>query len=231
MGTGKAAIHSIASDVHRAAPRASRAAALCEIGCLLFCVELIMWVVPVVPGMRTAYAGLAGMIILLLVVTHRRDRVPARELGFRFDNFLPALAHITLRFVPFVAVILAIGIASHSLSFGARFFGMLLTVPLWALLQQYMLFAFVHRRLRVVLGDGPWVTLTTTLLFALLHLPNPMLTLACAIAGYIWAQAYERTPNLYANALTHTVASALVANALPHWLLKNMVVGLNHFYR
>jgi hypothetical protein len=58
-----------------------------------------------------------------------------------------------------------------------------------------------------------------------------MLTLACAIAGYIWAKAYERSPNLFANAVTHAIASALIANSLPHWLLKNMVVGLNHFFR
>ncbi|HJQ26440.1 MAG TPA: CPBP family glutamic-type intramembrane protease [Blastocatellia bacterium] len=231
MGTGKAAIHSIAADVHPPTPQASRLAALCEIACLLICVELIMWVVPVVPEMRAAYAGLAGMIIVLLVVTHLRDRPQARELGFRFDNFLPVLGRISLRFAPFIAVILVTGLATRSLSFGARFYGMLLTVPLWALLQQYMLFAFVHRRLRVVLGDGQWVTLTTALLFALLHLPNPILTLACGVAGYIWAKAYERSPNLYANALTHTVASALIANSLPHWLLKNMVVGLNYFYR
>jgi len=231
MGTGKAAVQSIAINAHPPTPRASRADALCEIACLFFCVELIMWVVPVVPEMRTAYAGLAGMIILLLVATHLRDRPQARELGFRLDNFLPVLGRISLRFAPFIAVILVTGLASHSLSFGARFYGMLLSVPLWALLQQYMLLAFVHRRLRVVFGGGQRTVAVTALLFALLHLPNPMLTLACAVAGYIWTDAYERSPNLYANALTHAVASALIANALPHWLLKNMVVGLNHFYR
>src|SRR5205085_9066932 len=138
---------------------------------------------------------------------------------------------ISLRLAPFVALVLVIGIAAHSLRFGARFYGMLASVPLWALLQQYMLFAFVHRRLRVVLGEGPRIAIVTALLFAFLHLPNPMLTLACALAGFIWAEAYERSPNLFANALTHTVASAFIANTLPHGLLKNMVVGTNHFFR
>lgn len=208
-----------------------RRAALCEIGCLFFCVELIMWLVPLVPNMRAAYAGLAALIVVLLGVTHLRDRATARELGFRLDNFFAVLGRISLRLAPFVAALLLIGLAEHSLRFGARFYGMLLSVPLWALLQQYMLFVFVHRRLRVVLGNGDRAALASAALFALLHLPNPMLTVACAIAGTIWARAYERSPNLYAHAVTHAVASALIANSLPHWLLRNMVVGLNHFFR
>jgi membrane protease YdiL (CAAX protease family) len=193
--------------------------------------ELIMWVVPLIPNARVAYAGLAILIIILLAVTHLRDAPSARELGFRFDNFLPTLGWVSARLAPFVAVVLVVGVVAHSLHLGERFSGMLASVPLWALLQQYMLFVFVHRRLRVVLGDGQRAILVTTLLFAFLHLPNPMLTLACALGGYIWARAYERSPNLFANAVTHTVASALIANSLPHWLLKNMVVGTNHFFR
>lgn len=231
MGTGNAAQLAAATNIQPLALPFSRRVALCEIGCLLFCMELIMWIVPLMPNARMAYAGLAALIVVLLAVTHLRDRATARELGLRFDNFLPALAWISVRLAPFIAAILLVGAAAQSLRFGERFYGMLLSVPLWALLQQYMLFVFVHRRLRVVLGEGRRAVFVTAALFALFHLPNPVLTLACAIAGFIWARAYERSPNLFANAFTHTVASALIANSLPHWLLKNMVVGTNHFFR
>jgi hypothetical protein len=230
MVTGNAAQLSFAKTAP-STPPVSRRTALFEIGCLLVCMELIMWLVPLIPNARVAYAGLAMLIIVLLAVTHLRDAASARELGFRFDNFLPTLLWISARLAPFVALLLLVGVTAHSLQFGARFYSMLAGVPLWALLQQYMLFVFVHRRLRVVLGEGRRVVIVTALLFALLHLPNPMLTVACALAGFIWAQAYERSPNLFANALTHTIASALIANSLPHWLLKNMVVGTNHFFR
>jgi len=49
--------------------------------------------------------------------------------------------------------------------------------------------------------------------------------------GYVWAREYQQRPNLIANALTHAVASAFLANSLPHYLLRNMVVGYNHFFR
>jgi hypothetical protein len=65
----------------------------------------------------------------------------------------------------------------------------------------------------------------------LLHFPNPMLMFCCALGAYVWAREYERRPNLFANAITHAIASAFLANSLPHWLLKNMVVGYNYFFR
>jgi hypothetical protein len=108
---------------------------------------------------------------------------------------------------------------------------MLISVPFWAFLQQYMLLAFANRRLRLILGAGTHSVFATAVFFSLLHLPNPVLTLVCALGGYIWAREYEREPNLFANALTHAIASAFLANSIPSSLLKNMVVGYNYFFR
>ena len=190
-----------------------------------------MWAVPFLPNPKLAYGGLAMLILILLAVVQLRDGATAYELGFRIDNFLPVLRRISAQLALFIALILLIGFATDSLNFCMRFLGMLLAVPLWALLQQYLLLAFVHRRLRLILGEGHRVVIITALVFAFFHLPNLMLTVACAVAGYIWTWAYERSPNLLANAMTHTIASAIIANSLPHWLLQNMFVGANHFYR
>ncbi|HKG22233.1 MAG TPA: CPBP family glutamic-type intramembrane protease, partial [Blastocatellia bacterium] len=123
------------------------------------------------------------------------------------------------------------GLVAGTLRVRAKFFSMLLFVPPWALLQQYMLLAFAHRRFRVITGSGRVSVIASAGLFAILHLPNPVLTVVCALGGLIWAREYERDPNLFAHAITHTVASAFLANSLPGWLLKNMVVGYNYFLR
>ncbi len=209
----------------------SKRAAAVELACLVGLVETIMWAVPFAPNQRAAYAGLAALIIVMLAVCHLRDGLSARKLGFRFDNFFAVLRRIAPALVTFVLIVLVIGKLYESLRFGQKFYLMLLTVPLWALLQQYMLLAFVGRRLRFIAGEGSRATILTATLFSLLHLPNPVLTVACAAGGYIWAREYERSPNLFANALTHTIASAFLANTLPGWLLKNMVVGYNYFLR
>src|SRR5215471_10505221 len=207
----------------------ARAAA--ELGVLLILVELIMWVVPVLPHMDLAYAVLAVMIAVLLSVCHVRDGLTAYGVGIRFDNLGAALKDLPPALALFVLIMVAVGLAAGSLRLGGRFFSMLAVVPGWALLQQYMLLGFAGRRISAIVGKGSAAVLATAILFALLHLPNPVLTLACLAGGYIWARQYQRRPNLIAIALTRAVASAFLANSLPHLLLRNMVVGYNHFFR
>jgi hypothetical protein len=205
--------------------------ALAEVAILIVLVETIMWLVPLTPNPRLAYAGVAFLLALFVAVCSMTDGARAREIGLRFDNLFPVLKRITPVLAIFVLLIVAIGFEFGTLRFGRKFFSMLLFVPLWAFLQQYLLLVFIGRRLQMILGDGRRSVALTAALFSLLHLPNPVLTLACAAGGYIWAREYQRSPNLFASALTHTVASAFLANSLPGWLLKNMVVGYNYFLR
>lgn len=208
-----------------------RAVAAVELTALVLLVEAIMWLVPLMHDSRIAYAGFSLMIVGLLVLCYARDGVDLRELGFRFDNLLTVLSRLWRPLAAFVLILLVIGIAGGTLRLGAKFFSMFVGVPLWALLQQYMLLPFANRRLRVIIGQGNGSVIATAALFAFLHLPNPVLVVACALGGFIWAREYEREPNLFANAVTHTIASAFLANSLPHALLKNMVVGYNYFFR
>ncbi|HMG33730.1 MAG TPA: CPBP family intramembrane glutamic endopeptidase [Blastocatellia bacterium] len=199
-----------------------------ELLCLITLVITIEWVVPFTTDPRIAYQGLAFLILLLLLVCQLRDRASARDLGIRFDNFTRVLFHILLPFLIFLIAVIATGAAFGTLRFESKFYSMWLSVPPWALLQQYMLFGFAMPRLKRIVGNDNHVV-ATAVLFSILHLPNPVLTIVCAIGAYIWAREYDREPNLLANAVTHTVASVFLANALPGWLLKNMVVGYNYF--
>jgi hypothetical protein len=209
--------------------RASQA--LAELACMVLVVELIEWVVPLMGNSTTAYGGLALVIGVLMAVCFLRDGLGPKQLGIRIDNFVPAFNDLAPFLIVFVLATLAIGLVCGSVRLGPRFWSMLAVVPSWALLQQYMLLAFANHRFRVLLGKGEGAVVATAILFAVLHLPNPALTLVCGLGGYIWASEYAIRPNLFANALTHTVASAFLANTLPHSLLRNMVVGYNHFFR
>jgi len=204
---------------------------LIELTSLILLVETIMWLVPFAPNPRLAYAGVALLLALFVAVSSLTDRASARDIGLRFDNLFLVLKRTAPFLAVFVLLVVAIGLEFGTLRFGRKFFSMLIFVPLWALVQQYLLFVFIGRRLRAILGDGPRSIAITATLFSLLHLPNPVLTVVCAAGGYIWAREYQREPNLFANALTHTIASAFLANSLPGWLLKNMVVGYNYFLR
>jgi hypothetical protein len=205
--------------------------AVIELAILVFLIEAIMWIVPLAPYSRITYGVIALIIVLLLGYCYIRDGVSARELGLRFDNLLRVLKSLSIPLALFILPVLFIGFEFGAPKFGKKFWSMLLFVPAWALLQQYMLLAFVDRRLRLIFGDGAPGIVATSALFSLLHLPNPVLMVACAAGGYLWTRQYRNEPNLFSNALTHAVASAFLANALPGSMLKNMVVGYNYFLR
>jgi hypothetical protein len=205
--------------------------ALGEVVCLVGLVELVMWVVPFVRRPGPAFLGLVALVVALLVCCQIRDRVPARELGFRTDTFVAALRAYAVPFTVALVLLVGLGAAFGTLRFGERFARMLVFVPCWALVQQYMLLSFAQRRFRLVFGPGLPSALAASATFALLHLPNPTLTAACAVAGLVWTVGFERFPNLWANVVTHTLASAVLANSLPPFLLRNMVVGYNYFLR
>jgi len=213
-----------------ALPISARTAVI-ELGSMVVVIELIEWAVPLMGNSSTAYGGLAFSLAILMAFCFVRDGLTAKQLGIRIDNLISSLAHLLPFLSIFVLALVGTGLACHSLKLDDRFRSMLLVVPPWALLQQYMLLGFARPRLRILVGNGESLTLAAAALFAALHLPNPALAIICALGGYVWAREFASRPNLFANALTHTVASAFVANSLPHWLLRNMVVGYNHFLR
>jgi len=205
--------------------------AVAELACMILAVELIEWAVPLRGNNGKAYGGLALVIALLMAGCFLRDGLSPKRLGIRIDNFLPVLGGLLPFLMVFVLAVVSIGLVCGSIRLGDRFWSMLAVVPPWALLQQYMLLAFANNRFRVLLGAGEGATIATAALFAALHLPNPALTVVCGLGGYLWASEYAIRPNLFANAFTHAVASAFLANTLPHSLLRNMVVGYNYFFR
>jgi membrane protease YdiL (CAAX protease family) len=104
-----------------------------------------------------------------------------------------------------------------------------LLVPLWALFQQYALQGYINRRLQLALGSGWKSVLVTGLLFSVIHLPNPLLSLLTLLGGLIWAAVYQRQPNLFALAVSHSIAALTVTLFLPLNLITGLRVGFKYF--
>jgi hypothetical protein len=181
-------------------------------------------------GSNKAVMAIPVLLALgLMVISHREHGETLRDIGFRSDNFLDSCRLLLLPTVIALAVIVALGWFASQTIFAGHFRARYISLPLWALFQQYTLNGFINRRAQLAFGKGLKSVALVALIFALLHLPNPLLAVATLIAGVIWAAVYQRQPNLFALALSHTVLSITLALNLPPHLVNSLRVGFKYF--
>jgi membrane protease YdiL (CAAX protease family) len=204
--------------------------ALWEIVSVVTSCLIAEWVVLALAGSNKAVMAIPVLLALgLMIISHREHGETLRDIGFRSDNFLDSCRLLLLPTVIALAVIVALGwFASHTI-FAGHFRARYISLPLWALFQQYTLNGFINRRAQLAFGKGLKSVALVALIFALLHLPNPLLAVATLIAGVIWAAVYQRQPNLFALALSHTVLSITLALNLPPHLVNSLRVGFKYF--
>ena len=170
------------------------------------------------------------LAVAFMVLSHRAYRESARDLGFRSDNLVRALRLLIWPTLIAVIIIFVVGwYLTGPPSLPRLLRPRLLVVPAWALFQQYALQGFINRRAQVAFGKGVVSVLLVAVVFAVLHLPNPVLSMLTLLGGLIWATVYQREANLFALAASHTVASISLAIALPLTVINGLRVGFKYF--
>jgi membrane protease YdiL (CAAX protease family) len=193
--------------------------------------------------MFTTVSGLSKLIIAVpvllaftvMIFSHHARKEGMRDIGFRFDNFLHAMRLLALPMLGGGALCLLVawrlgGTINLFRWHPNRFIIFQLVLGFgWGLVQQYALQGFLNRRARMVIGAGWRSVLIVAVIFGCLHLPNPTLTVITFLGGIVWAAVYQRAPNLFALAVSHSVMTWLVVSTLPHSLLHHLRVGLKYF--
>ncbi len=166
--------------------------------------------------------GLAGQV--------RRGESVA-DIGFRLDNWRPALRDALRVASLLIAASLAAGAALGSLCFPSpgKSAIMLLGGWAWGTAQQYGLLCFYYRRLVELLPDERRATGAAAFLFALFHLPNPFLTPFTLMAGILCCWLYRREPNVPVLGAMHSVVSFVNLHALPASITFHHHVGPGFF--
>jgi membrane protease YdiL (CAAX protease family) len=186
--------------------------ALLDVTALPFVVEWIIWRAPP----RTSNAWI--VLPVWLVVSFLIHRDTPKTLGWRVDNFVPALRRATLVLAPMAVALVAIGFALGARvptapgAFAPRHFWNYFA---FCLLQQVALNSLFSNRL-LFLTQRRWVTaLCAATIFAALHWPNPVLVPATFIAGIAMSWLFIRERNILPLAAWQMVLGLLVGWALP----------------
>jgi membrane protease YdiL (CAAX protease family) len=98
----------------------------------------------------------------------------------------------------------------------------------WSFFQQFLLQDFVMRRLLKLTNDRRVAVIGAAALFALAHLPNPVLTVLTLVWGVASSLVFLRYRNLFTLGMTHAILGICVAVTLPASVQHNMRVGLGY---
>jgi membrane protease YdiL (CAAX protease family) len=181
------------------------------------------------PWQRIFYIAAVIALAAILVLSFQS----CDKLGLRRTNLLRSL-WIAIIALILAATIILIAAHLHTLraphsasSFIARYWG----YALWAFVQQILLQDVFLRRLLVLIPSKPRLAaLAAATLFALAHLPNPILTPVTFFWGFISCLLFLRYRNIIPLAIAHAALGITLALTIPSPLIRNMRVGLGFLH-
>jgi membrane protease YdiL (CAAX protease family) len=178
------------------------------------------------PGVNVAFAV---ALLAILGYSHWQAREGWREIGFRRDTFWPTSRLLLPAVFIGCVLIWSTSIVLRELGFPMPRMGTNKIAPfvLFGIAQQYVMLGFIFKRVDRV-GGSRVAPALTSLLFALLHLPNPLLTAVTFVWGIVCCLIYRRSPNLWANGLAHGLLSALLYYTLPRSVTGGLRVGMEY---
>jgi hypothetical protein len=175
---------------------------------------------------RPFYLAAVAWIVVVTIVSF--DGVKA--MGMRLSNSLRSLWIVAAALLlAAIAVVIAARLGTlHQPASTSQFIKLYWGYAIWACMQQFLLQDVFLLRLLRLLPNSTAAVLAATAMFALAHLPNPILTPITAIWGLASCLLFVRYRNLYPLAIAHAILGICVAITVPGPLDHNMRVGLGY---
>ena len=176
--------------------------------------------------------SIAGILALLwIVLATLRLRQSAASLGLARSGLRQSLwvAGVALLLVAIMAWLSWQWNTLHGVFHGLSAWTGFWTYMFWALLQQFILQDFFLLRLLRLLPTKTAAIAAAALLFAAVHIPNPLLLLLTLFWGAAACALFLRYRNLYALAVAHGLLGICLAITVPNSVHHQMRVGLGYF--
>ena len=139
-----------------------------------------------------------------------------------------ALTVLSLGFVLLVGVVIVAGLATR---FGAPQpfpWKTAWQYAIWSLIQQFILQSFIFLRLESLIGSRRAI-LVSSALFAIAHIPSPVLTPLTFLGALFFCEMFRRFRNIVPLGLVHAALGLTIASGFPDRVLHHMRVGIGYF--
>ena len=97
----------------------------------------------------------------------------------------------------------------------------------WSLQQEFILQSVFFVRLEAVLGSRRAVIASASL-FAIAHIPSPVLTVLAFLGGLLFCECFRRWRNLFPLGIIHAALGLTIAASFPDQWLHHMRVGIGY---
>lgn len=152
------------------------------------------------------------------------------EMGLRRENFFRSLWVVGAALALSAVAVAAAG-AMHTLHVPEgplHFIKTYWAYAIWTFVQQFLMQCFFLSRFLRILPSPRSAAFATALLFALAHLPNPILAPVTLIWGFAACLIFLRYRNLYTLGIAHAIFGITIAITIPGPVVHNMRVGLGY---
>lgn len=204
----------------------SRRHALLELSLSYALILLVIWTPN--PFQRILYIAAVIVLAAVLVLSFQS----CQRLGLRRTNLLRSLwIAIAALLLAAILILAAAHLrtlhAPHTVSgLIARYWG----YALWAFVQQILLQDVFLRRLLILTPSPRLAAFLAALIFALAHLPNPILVPITLLWGFLSCLLFLHYRNIIPLAIAHAAFGITLAITIPSPLIHNMRVGLGYLH-
>lgn len=185
----------------------------------------------VAPLLNPGFWGRSIPILLVVLLAAARQVAVGGRWGLDRKAFLPASRRALIVTLPVVVLACLFVTFSRSKPFFpserdlAMTFGFLFV---WALGQQFALQTVIFEESLKTVKNTRIAALIAAGIFAVLHLPNPFLTVTTGVGGVIWCSIYGRSPNVLPLAASHSICSMALMAAFSREVTGGMRVGYSY---
>lgn len=196
---------------------------------LVLVILVYAWPVVYLVGHRSPLGTVVIILGLFLVFLYHRGRpITLTSLGFNGPAFIPGLRLSLYLTAPVLLIIFYAGLQFHSLQQRQHPHWDLFGLFLWALAQQLALQTVLFETARRCWSNHTAILLTAGV-FGMIHLPNPLLTVATFVGALGWCWIYSKHPNLIPLAISHSLCSLMMISSLPREITGGMRIGYAYF--